>query len=290
MTGEVTGILPVMGWWYVNISVSDSWSTTWQNYTLYALNTAPVITTTPDTTCYTGDPYYYDANATDLNGDTIVWDATEKPVWLVVDPSNGQCTGIPVIDGNYDVKLRAFDGISYDWQNWTIVVTTYVPPAPETPPDDEPDYGAPFYARFTYWVKGLTIVVEDASIGDIERWQWSFGDGLGSQGTQVSHRYDHAGTYIVTLTIIGPDGQKSTVQVEVTVVDDPDWYIEKGKVGWIIGTPLGEIPWGAAISFVSGGIILFASLIGRKLPLLKIRTWRIIGLVLLIVGGAFYLA
>jgi hypothetical protein len=276
-----------MGWWYVNISLSDSWSTTYQNYTLYALNTAPVITTTPDTTCYTGDPYFYDADATDLNGDTITWDATEKPVWLVVDPTNGQCTGIPVVDGNYDVKLRAFDGISYDYKNWTIVVTTYVPPIPEVPDEDEPDYGPVFQPRFTYWIKGLTVVVDDASIGDIVRWQWSFGDGFGSQGTYVSHRYDQAGTYTVTLTIIGQDGQRSTVQVTITVKDDADWFIERSEVGWVIGTPVGNLNLSGILLVALGGGILGLSFIGKKLPI-RPKWLRIIGIVLLVLGVLFY--
>jgi len=288
LTGEVGGMLPSMGWWYVNISLSDSWSTVWQNYTLYALNTAPVITTIPGTTGEPGTEYSYDANATDLNGDTIVWDATEKPIWLVVDPVTGECTGIPVIDGSYDVELRAFDGLAYDWQNWTIVVTTFVPPEPEVPSEDEPDYAAPYQARFTYWIKGLTVVVDDASIGDIQRWQWSFGDGFGSQGTYISHEYDKAGTYTITLTIIGPDGQRTSTQVTITVQDDDSWYIDRTEVGWAIVTPMGSLNFSAILLLALGAGMLILSVIGPKHRIIKSKLFKGIAIGLMVLGVLFY--
>lgn len=292
-TGFVNGTIPVMGWWYVNISLSDSWSTVWQNFTVYSLNTAPSITTSPGLTGAPGVEYSYDANANDLNGDNIEWAATEKPIWLVVDPVTGQCTGIPVIEGNYDVELVAWDGTTYSYQNWTIAVSIPVEP-PVTPPINPPDSGGPTeanpQAKFTYTIVNNKIVLKDTTYGTVTRLQWDFGDGTGSQEPTVTHTYLQPGTYTIILTVW--NGQyKSIAQVTLTIGSADEWRVEKGDSGWAVSTPKGTIQLDAILCLMAGIVLLILSFGGQKFPLPRIlssKVVKLIGLILLILGGTFY--
>ena len=139
LLGYVNGTPLTIGWWYVNISVTDYSFVVWQNFTFYSNNTAPVITTSPGLTGTNGTAYYYDADATDLNGDDLSWDYTDKPVWMIIDPDTGECAGTPVLIGDYDVELRVWDGYIFTYQNWTINVTA--PAIPEVPAEEAYDPG-----------------------------------------------------------------------------------------------------------------------------------------------------
>lgn len=55
----------------------------------------------------------------------------------------------------------------------------------------------------------LQVAFSDASTGDITNWTWNFGDGRSATNTtsgDVNHTYAAAGSYTVTLTVIGPGG------------------------------------------------------------------------------------
>jgi PKD repeat protein len=62
-----------------------------------------------------------------------------------------------------------------------------------------------------------TFSFSDQSTGPVATWQWSFGDGTGSTARNPSKIYNNAGTYTVTLTVKGSDGQQSTASRSVTV-------------------------------------------------------------------------
>jgi hypothetical protein len=49
----------------------------------------------------------------------------------------------------------------------------------------------------------------------IAAWHWDFGDGTAADGRDVTHRYAQPGTYTVTLTVTGEDGQQATSQTQV---------------------------------------------------------------------------
>lgn len=285
--GYVNGTAPYVGWYLVNISVFDGVNIAWQNFTLYSLNTAPTITSSPVLIGTPGVNYYYNALATDINNDTIQWAATENPVWLVVDPTNGQCTGIPVIEGNYDVKLVVWDGTTYSWQNWTIVVVIPATP-PVTPPADIPNPGETNpAASFKYTVVNNKIIVEDTSFGSTTRRQWDFGDGVGSQDAKVTHAYLKPGDYTITLTVWN-GAYSSKAQITLHIGSADEWRIEKGNVTWEITTPLGGFGWSAPISVALGIVLLIMSFGGQRFPILKSKYVRALGIILLVVGVAFY--
>ena len=55
------------------------------------------------------------------------------------------------------------------------------------------------------------------STGDIENYTWDFGDGNILSGIQASHSYELPGKYMVTLSIISPDGNSASSQTEIIV-------------------------------------------------------------------------
>ena len=58
--------------------------------------------------------------------------------------------------------------------------------------------------------------------GNIESYRWEFGDGTTSRGSEVSHRYERAGDFTVTLTVTDDRGGKATAERSVTI--DPATY------------------------------------------------------------------
>lgn len=126
----ISGTVPSMGWWYVNISADDdgdSVDVTWQNYTLTALNDAPYFTTSPVTEAVVNETYIYDFEAADNNSDALEFDMSSSPsetkLWLSYNTSSGQLEGLPTTNGSFDVNLSCTDTVgATTWQNFTIVV------------------------------------------------------------------------------------------------------------------------------------------------------------------------
>lgn len=74
------------------------------------------------------------------------------------------------------------------------------------------------------------------STGDIIAYDWDFGDGTTATGVTPEHTYTESGTYTVTLTVTGADGETVTNTATVQVVD-PAGTIS-GTVTDTAGTPL----------------------------------------------------
>jgi hypothetical protein len=134
---NITGIIPQMGWWFVNISVNDGFTWRYQNFTLTALNSAPYFTTSPLLTKLVNTSYYYHANADDNNSDLITYELVDSPEWLFVDLNTGEVEGTATIAGDYAIHLKVMDWSSITWQNWTLSITEVpVPSIPTTPTDN----------------------------------------------------------------------------------------------------------------------------------------------------------
>lgn len=58
-------------------------------------------------------------------------------------------------------------------------------------------------AEFDFFVKPSTkeIYMEDRSLGNPEKWYWTFGDGSTSESQNPQHQYDTPGFYLITLSV-----------------------------------------------------------------------------------------
>jgi len=93
----------------VNISVDD-------------VNHAPVITSTAVTSAIKDEPYSYDVNATDSDGDTLVYSLTTKPTGMSINSSTGLITWTPTATGSFGVTIKVSDGELFDTQSFTVTV------------------------------------------------------------------------------------------------------------------------------------------------------------------------
>lgn len=98
-----------------------------QNHTISAtfkaeVNNAPVITSTPVTSATKNQAYTYDVNATDSDGDTLVYSLTTTLSGMSINSSTGLITWTPTAAGAYNVTVMVSDGALFDTQSYTITV------------------------------------------------------------------------------------------------------------------------------------------------------------------------
>lgn len=98
-----------------------------QNHTISAafkaeVNHAPVITSTPVTSATKNQAYTYDVNATDPDGDTLVYSLTTTPGGMSINSSTGLITWTPTAAGAYNVTVEVSDGALFATQSYTITV------------------------------------------------------------------------------------------------------------------------------------------------------------------------
>jgi len=89
----------------------------------------------------------------------------------------------------------------------------------------EAQYGnppAPLKADFTWTpsqpTRGQYVHFNDLSTGDIQSWEWNFGDGTTSNQQNPVHSYSTLGTFQVTLTITSSTGE-DTITKNITVIN-----------------------------------------------------------------------
>jgi hypothetical protein len=78
-----------------------------------APNSAPTISGTPVTSTTAGAPYSFRPDASDANGDTLLFSATGLPDWAVISAQTGAVTGTPTDDdagSTADIVISVSDG------------------------------------------------------------------------------------------------------------------------------------------------------------------------------------
>jgi len=101
----------------------------------------------------------------------------------------------------------------------------------------------PFYADFsgtpTWGYQPLSVQFTDASVGKVDQWSWSFGDGNTSTQQNPQYSYPDAGNYTVSLTVTNITyGKASTAtKVNYTNVQSFAEYVSNESV-FVYGTKL----------------------------------------------------
>ena len=96
--------------------------------------------------------------------------------------------------------------------------------------------------------------------GDIASYSWDFGDGNSGNGQMVTHTYDFADTYTVTLTIADGGGNSVTLDSSIVVADSLTPFADcfEGDIGPVTGwTPFaGEwnVTEGNTVETITGGV------------------------------------
>lgn len=123
---ELEGAITSMGWWYLNLSVTDGTNTVWQNWTLTALNSAPYFTFEAVLTGMTNVSYVCQVIGDDNNSDELIYSIdssnSDTKAWLTLNYSTLLLEGVPTVNGSYDVNLSVTDGLITSWYNFTITV------------------------------------------------------------------------------------------------------------------------------------------------------------------------
>jgi len=67
----------------------------------------------------------------------------------------------------------------------------------------------------------LTVNFDGSSSTDASSWQWSFGDGSQASGSTATHRYDYAGAFTATLTVVSETGLVDRSEMVIDVINQP---------------------------------------------------------------------
>jgi len=87
-----------------------------------SINYSPDITSTAITSATKGQPYSYNVDAIDSDGDTLTYSLTTKPSGMTINSSTGLITWTPTTSGNYNVTVKVSDGELSDTQSFTVTV------------------------------------------------------------------------------------------------------------------------------------------------------------------------
>jgi len=167
----------------------------------------------------------------------ILWQQT-----IAANDTTGYDIDLLVPVGTGDILLFEVDALgdsTDDSVSWAPVIT-YVDP-PEAEFSAQPRVGgAPLAVQFT-----------DESQGQVDTWEWDFGD-LGTSFAQnPSHIYVSPGSYEVTLTVTGPTGQgQETKAGFIHVLGQASGVMIKNQGGAVAAafTPVGDLLLKGALS------------------------------------------
>jgi PKD repeat protein len=158
---------------------------------------------------------------TTTTGTNIAFDSTASTgsptTWSWIFGDNGTTVGSTAQNpshaysaaGTYTVSLTVTNANGSN----TMTRTSYITVSAPAPVAD-------FTASTTTPALGASVLFTDTSTGSPTTWLWSFGAGQGTSttGPTVSHAYNTAGTYTVSLTVTGPGGSNSITKTNYIVV------------------------------------------------------------------------
>ena len=111
---------------YHILTPAEQWYKTVPASGVLVQNNPPNITSTPVTSATKGQPYSYDVNATDFDGDTLVYLVTTKPTGMTINSTTGLINWTPTAIGSFGVTVKVYDGELFASQSFTITVQSEV--------------------------------------------------------------------------------------------------------------------------------------------------------------------
>jgi|GEM_PF-1693738 len=218
----------------VSLTISDAYSSETETKTDYIIANPPILYSDFVGNPVSGD-YPLEVTFTDIsvgNADTWLWDfgdgdtsTDQNPVHTYMD------------EGVYTVSLTITDQYGSD----TEIKTDYITVAAIV---------ANFEANPTTGNLPLDVTFTDLSTGEIDSWEWDFGDGNTSSFQLPVHTYMESGNYNVSLTVTGTAGSNTLVMEDYIYVTVP------APVAEFSATPtFGEAPLLVTFSDLSTGDI-----------------------------------
>ncbi len=144
---------------------------TTQSFTVTVSQTsiAPVITSTPVLTAKVGTAYKYDVEATDGNGDTLVYSLV-APVQagMSINSATGLITWTPTANGTFPVSVRATDpGGLFASQSFNVAVASNAAPVIDSRPSMTGKVGVPYnYTVHATDPNGDTVTYRGSGLGN----------------------------------------------------------------------------------------------------------------------------
>lgn len=193
-----------------------------QTYTIVvaAPNVAPQITSTPVTTGTVGNPYVYDVNASDGNGDALTYSLTQAPGGMSINAASGLIGWTPNAGqaGSHAVTVRVTDPAGlFATQAFTVIV-----PVPNAAPQitTTPVTTAPVGAAYRYDV--------DATDANGDSLTYSLTTAPGGMSIQAgtglvswTPTAAQTGSHAVTVRVADPGGLAATQAFTVVVPNAP---------------------------------------------------------------------
>jgi hypothetical protein len=222
-----------VGWYYVNISLSDIFGgMDFNNFSIRVDNVLPEIITPNVPFTDQNDTYNVDYNCTDDGSGVIRYHLTTNATWLTIDTFSGRLQGKPGNSniGSFWVNVSVDDGNGgSDWTNFTLTVSDVNDPPLITSIDHKLAYEDKQYYMH-YNATDVDIYDTDLSwaITTNARWLHIINDTAELNGTPTN---DDVGIYNVNVTVIDSMGAMDSHDFELTVVnknDPPVWV----KVPW----------------------------------------------------------
>ena len=144
---------------------------------------------------------------------------------LYLANSEGQLLAAPwtqtVTDGTANGPTQVVSGPEVDGVSWTsrALISTESDGAPPLP-NQSPT------ASMTHNCTDLDCVFSGAEStdpdGEIDSYDWDFGDGTTATGEEVEHSYSQAGDFEATLTVTDNEGATASTSTTVTVTESPN--------------------------------------------------------------------
>jgi hypothetical protein len=96
------------------------------------INHAPDIDSIPIIYAFEGVLYTYDVEATDVDGDILVYSLASSPTGMTINSFSGVISWTPSTAGDYDVTIEVSDGDLFETQSFTIAVAITAELSPPT--------------------------------------------------------------------------------------------------------------------------------------------------------------